>query len=84
MKHFSLLRIIQAFCKIPKYQAWLPFTFPRTRSVTTILAFPGKLHFQGDGVGRGCSPATATLSLLPYGLMQQNYDLLGFFLYHKI
>lgn len=52
--------------------------------MTTILAFQGKLHFQGDGVGSGCSQATATLSLVPYGLMHQNYDLLGFFLYHKI
>lgn len=46
--------------------------------MTTILAVHGTLHFQGDGVG------SATLSLLPYGLMQQNYDLLFVFLYQKI
>lgn len=47
--------------------------------MTTVLAFQGKLHFQGDGVGSGCSPATAILSLPLYGLMQENDDLLGFF-----
>lgn len=33
---------------------------------------------EGDGVRSGCAPAAAALSSLPYGLMQENSDLLVF------
>lgn len=40
--------------------------------------FPGYWLAAEDGVRSECAPATAALLLLPYGLMQENSDLLFF------
>lgn len=75
-----------AFCKIPRYQVCFPFTFPRTSeqlwwqfNFVMKAVFPGYwLAAEEDGVRSECALATAALSLLPYGLMWENSDLLFF------